>query len=321
MTNKIKMIVGLAVVAIVLMLTMATLFLPANFPRYSNGSESGFRIVKGESLNKITQSLADNGIVRIPILFKVYAVVSGQSKNLKAGLYKLSPDMSIGDLVRIFSSGLYENEDTMVLVPEGSNINDVDLIFAKSGLTKKGDFLTSALVAKEGYLFPDTYQFTPGTPKDAVILKLENNFLGKIKFTVSARTIVIASILEKEVKTKEDMSLVAGIIEKRISLGMPLQIDATTAYGECYGSFIAGMNCETSQVNLTQAIKRDSPYNTYKIKGLPVGPISNPGLNAIQAALHPTTSDYLYYLTDKDGNVHYARTSAEHLQNRIKYLH
>ncbi len=319
MFKSTKVSIGIVSVVVVIIVVMVTLFLPTSFLGHT-GSQIEFRIIKGESLNHIAESLSEQGIIRSGLLFKIYATVTGQGRHLQAGLYKISSRMSIGDLIRIFSAGLYENEDTVVLVPEGSNINDIDLIFAKSGLTKKRDFLTSALVAKEGYLFPDTYRFTPRTPKDAVTLKLENNFLGKIKFTVSTRAIIVASILEKEVQTKEDMSLVAGIIEKRISLGMPLQIDATTAYGECYRSFVVGKNCETSQVNLTQAIKKDSPYNTYRIKGLPVGPISNPGLNAIQAALHPTTSDYLYYLTDKDGTVHYAKTSAEHQQNRAKYL-
>jgi UPF0755 protein len=134
------------------------------------------------------------------------------------------------------------------------------------------------------------------------------------------RTIIIASILEKEVRNQRDMKLVAGIIEKRLSKNIPLEIDATVTYGVCYPKFLAGQYCDVSLANIIDNLKVSTPYNTYMNKGLPAGPISNPGLAAIVAALNPEKSDYLYYLTARDGTTIFSKTAAEHARARAKYI-
>ncbi len=327
--TKSKIILGVvSAIAVIALGITAIVFVPASFFSYS---DAAIRINKGDSLNTVAQTLSDSGLIRSKIAFKTYALLSGQSRNLKAGLYKVSSKMSIAQLVRIFSGGFSESEDVVVTIPEGSNINDIDVIFAKSGLTKRTDLLKSEYVNQEGYLFPDTYNFLPGILPEEIIKKMRDNFTGRteklfhwslMEFEKNPYkdVLIVASILEKEVQTAEDMRLVAGVIEKRMSLGMRLEIDATSAYGECYKSFVNGINCEVSEVNIIKAITATSPYNTYRISGLPVGPISNPGMVAIEAALNPTASDYLFYLTDKDGVVYYAKNLAEHNRNRAKYL-
>ena len=150
---------------------------------------------------------------------------------------------------------------------------------------------------KEGYLFPDTYFFLNNANETDVIKSMSDNFEKKInpllsEIISSGKTekeiIIMASIIEREAKGEIDRDVISGILWKRISIGMPLQVDAAP--------------------------------ETYKVKGLPKSPICNPGLEAIKASIHPQSSPYLYYLHDKDGNIHYARTFAEHKKNKLKYL-
>jgi UPF0755 protein len=172
----------------------------------------------------------------------------------------------------------------------------------------------------EGYLFPDTYQFTTdATAEDVVKIMLEAmrghiNDIGAVSGDAAGMTVhevlTLASIVEKEVRTPESMNNVADIFLKRIAIGMPLQSDATINY------IIDGDDPSPTYADL----EVESPYNTYKNPGLPPGPISSPGLNALSAVLHPTHNDYYYFLTTNDGAIYYAKTYDEHLRNKAKYL-
>ena len=141
-------------------------------------------------------------------------------------------------------------------------------------------------------------------------------------------TLIKASILEKEARKEKDMRLVAGVIENRLARGMLLQIDATVSYGACLRNFQFSIfsfqtlkYCDVSQIGVANEIKIDGPYNTYTRAGLPAGPIANPGITAIQAVLNPAKSDYLYYLSTRDGSrVIFSKTAAEHATNRHKHL-
>lgn len=320
MSDKGKVILGVSTLAVAIAVVMAFVFVPASFPGKSYKPDVNFRVEKGESLNAIAQSLYDADLVRSKFLFKAYAIATNQSKNLKAGLYKLSNEMSISDLVRVLSEGLYQSEDIMVTIPEGSNIADIDAIFFAAKLTKAGEFLNSSTVRNEGFLFPDSYRFVLGTKKEDMIEKMRDNFNQKTKHKYSKYEVIIASLLEKEVKTADDMRLVAGIILKRLSLNRPLEIDATATYGYCFLHFVKGERCDVSKISVIDAIALVTPYNTYKIGGLPPAPISNPGLVALDAAHNPPATDYLYYLSAKDGKTIFSKTAAEHLAARKKYL-
>lgn len=323
-----KITIGVVVIAVLALASTAVVFLPANLSFGHSLPQSEFRIEKGDSLNKIANALAEQRLVRSAFIFKSYTTIVGQNTNLKAGRYRLSYSMSISDLVKVFSNGLYESEDISVTIPEGSNINDLDIIFTKAGLTKFTDFLDTNSVNQEGYLFPNTYRFEPDTPRGEIVERLKESFNEKTKVWAPPGTsqdfvryiITIASMLEKEVRAAEDMAIVSGIIQNRLNRGILLQVDATVAYGVCRKSFLVGKRCEVKDVNLIEAIKATDHYNTYKNTGLPPGPISNPGEKAIYAALNPAKTDYFYYLTDKSGTVHYGRTAAEHAANRVKYL-
>ena len=172
---------------------------------------------------------------------------------------------------------------------------------------------------KEGYLFPDTYYFLPNVTADDVVSAMSNNFNQKIAtldsdIRSSSRSlkdiIIMASIVEQEARTIDTRKIIAGILWKRLDKGLLLQVDAPLVY-------ITGNT--TGYISIDDT-KIDSPYNTYKYKGLPAGPITNPGLDSITAVLHPTMTAYFYYLSDKNGVMHYAETFAEHVANKEKYL-
>ena len=214
---------------------------------------------------------------------------------------------------------LTEAREVVVTIPEGYNARQIGETFEKFGIFSKEDFLKIAQ-KEEGYLFPDTYRFYKDAKPEDVAKKMRENFNKKITPEIFAEikknkktlseVIIIASILEKEVNTTEDRKIVAGILWKRLDLDMGLGVDASLTY-------VLG---KTSSELTADDLKFDSPYNTYRYRGLPPTPISNPGLDAILAALRPKLSPYFYYLTGKGGEAHYAKTLEEHALNKFKYL-
>lgn len=214
---------------------------------------------------------------------------------------------------------LAESREVTVTIPEGFNADQIGEALEKAGLFSKDDFAAGAK-KHEGYLFPDTYRFYKTSKPEQVISRMRENFNEKMTPEILAEMkkagraleeiIIVASMLEEEVRGTADRRLVAGILWKRLRLGMGLNVDATLTY-------VLG---KPSRELTEEDLKYDSPYNTYRYRGLPPGPISNPGMDAILAALLPTASEYLYYLTDKNGVARYARTLEEHRLNKFKYL-
>ena len=284
-----------------------------------------FVISKGDSSAKVARLLAEQNIINSRFVFIFYVIVTGQEKRFQAGRYQLSPAMNIPKIAGMFSSGLAESDDLIVTIPEGFNIFEIDQKLTESRLIKPGEFFAQAKIQElEGYLFPDTYRFNKKETVAGIIKKMQENFEAKVKEKPTLQQLVAASLLEKEVREPGEMALVAGIIEKRLELGMLLQIDATVTYGACLEQAEKENVyhfCDVSKVGVIYFLEKDSPYNTYKRPGLSVGPISNPGREAIEAVLRPKTSDYLFYLTARsDGRTIFSKTSAEHERNRAKYL-
>ncbi|MEK7578367.1 MAG: endolytic transglycosylase MltG [Patescibacteria group bacterium] len=290
-------------------------------------------INEGQGVYEIADSLIAEGVIDNKFAFVVFVVISGNEKKLKAGRYVFRPGATIPAIVRSMSEEFSESDDIVVTIPEGFNVFDVDKRLFGLGLLKEGEF-AGKYYADEGQFFPDTYRFKKeGETADTIAQKMKNHLNLKFKDTsivlsvlVFRDTLIRASILEKEARKEEDMRLVAGVIENRLERGMLLQIDATVAYGACLRKLeslkIPEFNyCDVSQAPIRAEIKIDGPYNTYTSFGLPSGPIANPGITAIRAVLNPIKSDYLYYLSTRDGGkMIFSKTSAEHAANRRKYL-
>jgi UPF0755 protein len=249
---------------------------------------------------------------------------------LKPGLYRLDAAMSTPHILDVLSgSGAGE---VTVTIPEGSNIYEIDAILSNALVIHPGDLIDfTADGPLEGKLFPDTYQFYTNANVAGVVQEFINTYNAKAAPLLAAdpknaqNDLILASILEKEVPGPSDQQIVAGILIKRLAAGMPLDVDATVCYAKLLALATSSSNqSPSSQVCQSLAeldFKINSPYNTYLYRGLPPGPIGNPGVSAITAAIHPVSSPYWYYLSDpKTGKTIFAKTLDEQTQNRVKYL-
>jgi UPF0755 protein len=295
-------------------LSASVLFAPRDFP-----TSTVFTVNKGTGLSALSADLAKNNIIKSPFWFKVFSVLTGGTKGIKSGDYALKDKEGVMSIAYRISKGDFRLVPIKLTIPEGLNIFEIGKLVAKnfSKISEK-DFIEQSK-KDEGYLFPDTYLFLPNISVVDIIPVLKSNFdkrIATIKNEITnykkplADIIKLASIVEEEARTTESRKVVAGILWKRLALNMPLQVDSSFKYINGKG---------TAELTLAD-LKIDSPYNSYLYKGLPPTPIANPGLDSILATVTPTKTDYLYFLTDKEGDMHYARTYAEHLQNKELYL-
>lgn len=328
---------------IVFLFGLVSFFLPKNSGK---GEKIVFSIEKGDGSKEIALSLEKSGIIRWGPIFRVYVLITGKSKKMQAGDYEISQSMNVSQIAgKFFRGDVIKDKITII---EGWNLRNIKVYFEEKGIlgekgfwdltgmpamdysdyeTKPEDFSSEYNFLKdkpknlslEGYLFPDTYEINKGIDRGEVIKIILKNFGQKIvlykdEISGSKKTIfeiiTMASMIEKEVRTKEDKELVSGILWKRLKIGMPLQVDATVSY-------ITGEKGVKISIEDT---KMDSPYNTYKYNGLPLGPICNPGLESIKAAIYPKSSDYLYYLSTPEGETIFSRTLEEHNIAKAEYL-
>lgn len=273
-------------------------------------------IPAGSSVDGIARSLANERVIRSPFLFKLLVAVDGRSQSLKAGTYRFSEPLSTVAVMNAIIDGTYADTDVVITIPEGTRATEIARIVSESlpDITR-ADFEALA-VPLEGYLFPETYHLSPLMTGPEIIELLTTTFRERMPVVQAGRgrtpdeIVTMASVLEREGNSSENMGLIAGILWKRLEMGMPLQVDATLEYERGKGS--ADL--------LIEDLEEDSPYNTYTRQGLPPTPISNPGSVALIAALEPTPSPYLYYLTGDDGQFYYAETFEEHKENKERYL-
>lgn len=254
-------------------------------------------ISSGESLSSISSELINDQAIRSNFTLKIFIKLLGTKKGIISGDYLIKKNSPVWIVAWQVSRGHHNVEPIKVTLKEGITKNNMAKILADKIPNFNTDLFLSDTRSKEGYLFPDTYFFYSLSSTNEILTDITANFQKRINSIDKdiksgnhslSDIITMASILEKEAGGKNDIAIISGILWKRIQLGMPLQVDAAP--------------------------------NTYKDIGLPESPIGNPGLLSIKAALHPQESGYLFYLHDKDGNVHYAVDFNEHRSNIFKYL-
>lgn len=288
---------------------------PANFP-----VGEVFVVERGETLSGASRELESQSVIRSPFLFKAFLTLFAGSKGLAAGDYYLPEKQGVVGIAWRLSRGIYGLENVRVTIPEGFNVNDIANRLSQTFNTFDVDAFIKVATPYEGYLFPDTYLFLPNVTPEQVVKAMTDTYQRRIVALESEikafgrpieDVIIMASIVEEEARTEESRRMIAGILWKRLSVDMPLQVDAA----------FSKVNGKSASADLTlDDLKIVNPYNTYVNKGLPPGPIANPGLDSIRATITPIASQYYYYLTDHDGVMRYGATHDQHVANKDRYL-
>jgi len=287
---------------------------PSDFP-----IEKLIVIPSGATLEEIAIHLKEEHVIRSPVAFTLLVRYKGAESRIMAGEYLFSSPLNLAVITARIIGGEHGILRFRVTFPEGTSLSGMGRIL--KSMFSQFDDVQFATLAKgsEGYLFPDTYFFFSNATSGSIIDVLKKNFLEKTDSLYKealankknwSDVIIMASILEEEAATPKDRRIVSGVLWKRLAKNMYLGVDSPFAYA-------IGKNSATLT---TLDLKSDIPYNTYLHKGLPPTAITNPGLDAIDAALHPESSPYFYYLSDKNGTIYYAKTFDEHKRNKERYI-
>ncbi|WP_342581548.1 endolytic transglycosylase MltG [Ureibacillus sp. FSL W7-1570] len=303
-------------------------------------------IPMGSGISNISKILEKSGIIKDATIFKYYAKFKNQS-NFQAGNYTMTPSMTLDEILESLKTGKVYREPVMTItVPEGMTLEQIGKIVEKRTKYTKEQFMERVNSKEfienvmstypelftdeilngniryplEGYLFPATYSFyDENVSLDDIILPMidkTNSVIGEYKSLLAEKEMTVhelltfASLLEEEATEKTDRETIASVFYNRLEIGMPLQTDPSVLYA---------LGGHKERV-LYEDLKVQNPYNTYVNPGLPPGPIANAGVVSIEAALNPTDTEYLYFLADKEGNNHFAKSFEEHLQNKNQYI-
>ncbi len=302
----------------------------------SDDTKTTFVIKGGQGVNEISENLNEAGLIKSRFVFETWLWLKKSEDKIQAGVYEVPDDISIRRLANMFMIGSESSQQAITLL-EGwsrpfmaeavakagfSQEEFLELTAKKSEWQSNYDFLSDAPVnaSLEGYIFPDTYFVDDTTTLEIFIAKCLNNFDKKLtdelrqEIEDQGKTIfevlTLASIIEREVPVASDKKMIADVFLKRLDADIGLQSDATV-------NFITGKKDPTPSL---EDLQQESPYNTYKYRGLPPGPIASPGIDSIEAVLYPTSNDYYYFLTTPEGDVIYSVDHDEHVANKQKYL-
>ena len=284
-------------------------------------SQKVFEIKKGENLRDVGFSLKNQGLIRDPIVFFLLIKQEGLDGKIQAGNFRISPSMSASDIAEALTHG---TTDVWITIPEGLRATEIAEIL-KQKLPTYDSSWEDKLATQEGYLFPDTYLVPSDASIDTILSLMRNNFTKKYQeAAVDATTklteqqiVTLASIVQREAITENDMKLVASVLENRLSNNLPLGSDVTVEYA--LGYQLKEKTWWKKDLTADDLII-NSLYNTRQVAGLPPTPISNPGLTALKATLDAPTTDYMYYVSDANGKLHFAKTLSEHNANVEKYM-
>lgn len=303
-------------------------------PFSTNQSLETFIIAKGSSASLIGNKLKEEGFIKNSFVFKLYVQFTGKQQKIQAGEYRLSPSWNLLKIVDQFTKG---PEEIWVTIPEGLRREEIaERVIKSLGKNSqdseifRNEFI-NLTKDKEGFLFPDTYLFPQMATASIVVNKLTQTFEKKVDIKLLSEikkssysleeVITVASLVERETRSDSERLLVAGIIYKRLQANWSLQIDASVQYAVSNTRCTKNIkDCDWWPGLTKDDIQINSAFNTYKNTGLPPQPISNPGINSINAAVYPETSSYWFYLHDSKGVIHYAKTIEEHNYNIATYL-
>ena len=290
-------------------------------PLEKGGYNKDFLVRRGATLKDVAKGLEKNRIIKSSGIFELWARISGAGRSIKAGEYRLNPGMSPLKVLKILNRGLVIT--CRVTIPEGYTRKQIAEVLQKEGLVNREEFISntgSLDLAKryginapnlEGYLYPDTYRFSKGMPVTSIIHVMVSRFWEittplseKIKESrmTTNEVVTLASIVEKETGLDRERPLIASVFLNRLKKKMRMESDPTVIYG------IKEFNGNLTKKDLTAHTR----YNTYVIRGLPPGPIANPGLASIKAVLYPAKSDYLYFVSRNDGSHCFSRKFSDH---------
>jgi len=294
------------------------------------------KIDKGMGAKEISSLLSQQGLIRNKFWFEVYVWAKKQESRMQAGGYELNVTQNVPEIVNIITGGKAIKDETQITFPEGFTLAQIkDRLLAQGfsiaenlGQERIADYQVQykllsgapSEISLEGFLFPDTYRFKNDAKEQDIVKKFLDNFdkkmlpewreaIAKQNKTIY-EIIKLASIIQQEAINDQDMPMIAGVFANRLRIGMALESDATINY-------ITG---KKDRQPLYEDLKINSLYNTYQNRGLPPTPICNPGVAAIEAAINPPTTDYLYFLHPLDGPTVFSKTLDEHNRNKAKYL-
>ena len=307
----------------------ADLWLYANKPISANAEKIVVQLKPGQSFAKTAEILEEKGLINSPFRFKLISRFSGYDKKVQAGEYLLSETMTPLHILEKMAKG--EVKLYKLTIPEGLNIYQIAGLVSESGIVEKAEFIKAATDSAyvheqgieadtfEGYLFPDTYLFPRGTTARRIIGTMVDRF--KAVFTpqwveqaqriglTPHQVVILASIIEKETGDPSERPLISSVFHNRLKKNMRLESDPTVIYG------IKDFDGNLTRRHLTTR----TPYNTYKIRGLPAGPIANPGVKSLEAALFPAQTPYIYFVSKKDRTHHFSTNLKDHNKAVRKY--
>ena len=286
------------------------------------GEEQSFTVEPGQPVSAVAEELERRGLISSALKFRLLARVQGYDRRLKAGEYGLKASMTPLDMLALMEKGQVRLH--RLTVPEGLTIPQIAAVVEKTGLAHAADIMARATDPAyaglqsiptgtlEGYLFPETYLFPKTVTVDGILGAMLQRFRSTFSPDWERRTmeigltphevVTLASIIEKETGDPSERPLIASVFHNRLRRGMRLETDPTVIYG-----------IKNFDGNLTRKhLETPSPYNTYLIKGLPPGPIASPGRKAIEAALFPAQTDFLFFVSKNDGSHHFSSNLADH---------
>ncbi len=283
------------------------------------------KVRSGMTASDVASILEERGVVQSRLKFWLTAKLNGSDGDFKVGTYALHTNMEPREVLQALVEG--HTVQIRFTIPEGFTVEDIAKRLDAKGIVKKDDFLKAAkhyapydYIKKnektryyaEGFLFPDTYEVDGDITVDGILEMMSSDFDQRLTRKMRARAkeeelsiyelVILASLVEKEARYDEDRPIIAQVFLKRLAIGMPLQSDATLQYL---------MDAPKEDVSLKDT-QMDSPYNTYQHRGLPPGPVANPGIASIEAVLWPADTNYLYFVADREGHNYYSRTYEEH---------